>query len=244
MMRPFAPHMIALLAVLAARAATASPLVETPEAARISLSWHAPHDMPGATSNLTVAPGDTAREDTLFLTCYPSVADTPAIIALTGWLKIRAAAGDTLGPYWQFGHGYKRLQNVRPDTQPDSTGVIHVPWRKHARGMGYVDYDYTKVSGDLTLIVAVSSFDADSLRPGVPYVLARILFRHPATTVAGTDRPVCIEWSAAEIHLTGNRRIVVRRGDRFASWNSPGCAVCAPFRGPLAPKRWTEPPRR
>ena len=75
----------------------AGPSVEsTNPAARIYLSWNAPYGMPGATSNLTLAAGDTTREDTLYLTCEPAT-DSPMLRALTATLLVHAPAGRHAG---------------------------------------------------------------------------------------------------------------------------------------------------
>ena len=60
----------ALLAMAAVTAAAAWAALEpgTPGAGMIYLTWHAPFGMPGATTNLTMAPGDTTEHDTLYLT--------------------------------------------------------------------------------------------------------------------------------------------------------------------------------
>jgi hypothetical protein len=226
-----------LLVALGSWAAPALAGTETPEAARIFLSWHAPYGMPGASSNLNLAPGDTTREDTLYLTCDPGV-EAPGLIATTCVLTIRAAAGDTLGPYWRFGRGTRDLRNVRVTFAADSASALLVPWKLGARGAGGVGYDYSSASGTLMVIGAVGSAWADSMRPGTRYVLARTLFRHPPAEVAGTGRPVCVEWSQAKLNLHGQRDLIIERGDRFASWNSPGCEVCRPYRGPSVPKAW------
>jgi len=49
---------------------------------------------------------------------------------------------------------------------------------------------------------------------------------------------VCVELVKVKLNLKGDRDLLVETGDRFASWNSPGCEVCKPYRGPSAPKPW------
>ena len=212
---------------------------ETPEAARIFLSWHAPYGMPGASSNLNLAPGDTTREDILYLTCDPGD-DAPGLVATTCVLMLRPAPGDTLGPYWRFGYGTMNLRNLRAKFAPDSATTFPVPWKRGVPGTGGVGYYYYDESGSagMVAIAAVGSARADSMRPGTRYVLARILFRRPSAEVAGTTRPVCIEWMKVTLNLVGERSLIIERGDRFASWNSPASEVCRPYRGPSAPKAW------
>jgi len=234
-------QLIASLAALLTWAAAAGAETGAPEAGRLLLSWHAPYGMPGATSDLTLAPGDTTAQDTLYLTCVLAV-DVPRLAAMTGLLTIHAAAGDTLAPYWQFGHE-RALPNVTVQSRPDSGTAYPVPWRKGAIGVRTATYDGSGVKGYLAVIVAVGSAYADSMRAGVPYVLTRLLFRHPAAALAGSSRPVCVEWSNAKLNPLNQPAIVIERGDRFASWNSPGCAVCGAHRGPLAPATWKPRPR-
>jgi len=226
-----------LLVALGFCAAPALAGTETPGAGRIFLSWHAPYGMPGASNNLSLAPGDTTREDILYLTCDPGM-EAPGLIATTCVLTVRAAPGDTLGPYWGFGRGTGDPRDIRATFAPDSADALPVPWKRGAAGAGGVRYYYSRESGTLTLVGAVGSAWADSMRPGARYMLARILFRRPPAEIAGAGRPVCVEWTKAELDLLGERKLILERGDRFASWNSPACGVCGPYRGPSAPKAW------
>ena len=220
----------------------AGPSVEsTNPAARIYLSWNAPYGMPGATSNLTLAAGDTTREDTLYLTCEPAT-DSPMLRALTATLLVHAPAGDTLAPFWQFARGGKEPRNVRLRATRDSTVTLVVPWSE-GYGIGAVGYEYSGADGRMAVLVAVPTARADTIRARERYLLGRLLFRRPPAGLAGTSRPACIEWSRAKLALTDGHDLIIERGDRFASWNSPECAVCKPYRGPLAPKAWN-PPRR
>ena len=227
----------AFLAVLSTWAAEAQSKVETADAARIYLTWNAPYGLPRAASNLTLAAGDTTREDTLYLTCEPAT-NSPMLRALTANLEVHPAAGDTIGPYWRFGRAGKDIHNVRLRITRDSTVTLTVPWVE-GKGVGAVGYDYSSVQGRMAALVAVPTARADSIRSGKRYVLARLLFRRPLAGIAGTGRPMCIEWTRAKLALTEGLDLQIERGERFASWNSPGCEVCRPFRGPLAPKTWS-----
>lgn len=242
-LRPLAFLLVVLGAVLWSWTSQAGPSVEsTNPAARIYLSWHAPYGLPGAASNLTLAAGDTTREDTLYLTCEPAT-DSPMLRALTANLMVHAPAGDTLAPFWQFAKGGKEPRNVRLRSTRDSTVKLAVPWSE-GDGVGAIGYDYSGADGRMAVLVAVPSTRADTIRAGTRYLLGRLLFRRPPAGLAGIGRPACIEWSRAKLALTAGRDLVIERGDRFASWNSPGCAACQRFRGPLAPKTWMPRPRR
>jgi hypothetical protein len=192
--------------------------------------------MPGATNNLTLAAGDTTREDTLYLTCDPATY-SPMLRALTANLDLHPAVGDTVGPYWRFGHGREEPRNVRIRSTRDSTVQLKVPWTP-GFGVSAVGYDYTSAFGRMAVAIAVPTARADTIRAGTRYVLARLLFRHPPAGLPGVDRPMCLEWWRGVLALTDQHDLVIKQGDRFASWNSPGCAVCQRFRGPLPPKPW------
>jgi len=170
---------IAALLMLGAGAATAGAESGTPEPGRMFLSWHAPYGKPGATADLTIAPGDTTEQDTLYLTCLSPV-DVPRFIAMMALFTIRPATGDTLAPYWQSGHE-RTLTHVAVQPTPDTGKPYPVPWRKGA--MNGAKYTGSAVKGNLAVVIAVGSADAESLRAGVPYVLARLIFPHPATGV-------------------------------------------------------------
>ena len=231
------PVMIMLWPLLAGRAAPArTAAAPGDEGPSIYLTWHAPYGMPGATNNLTLAAGDTTREDTLYLTCDPAT-DSPMLRGLTGNINIRPAIGDSLGPYWRFAQGGGEPTHVRIRSTPDSTVHAAVPWSPGS-GVSAVGCDYSKDEGKMAVIVAVPTTRTDSIEAGKRYVLARLLFRHPPAGLSGFDRPMCLEWWRAVLALTEGRDLVVTRGDRFASWNSPGCEVCRRFRGPLPPKPW------
>jgi hypothetical protein len=229
------------LAVLLICSVAAAAETAAPDPGRMMLSWHAPYGMPGATSNLTLAPGDTTAEDTLFLTCVPAM-DIRGFIAMTSLLRFRAAAGDSLPPYWRFGHRLD-LPNVNVQSAHVAGERYNVPWRKGSSGVSNASFDTLGAGGFMVVIVAVGSTQADSMRAGVPYVLARVLFRRPAAGIAGASRPVCVEWQYAKLNPLNKPAIVIERGDRFASWNSPGCAVCSAHRGTLAPAPWKPKPR-
>jgi hypothetical protein len=205
------------------------------EESRIFLSWHAPYGQPGATSDLTVACGDTMQEDTLYLCCDPG-SDSKTFNGFEARLFFRAALGDTLGPYWSFGTGMKGLRNIRAVFQADSTDGLPSPWG--AGGFGAINYDGSRGAGDLKMIFAVPPQMTGSTAFGKRYCFARLMFRRPPTRLARCHQPVCIEWSTATLAFSYGVEAQVARGERFATVNSPDGSVCSSFRGHAPPPVW------
>ncbi len=202
---------------------------------QIYLSWRAPYGSPRALSDLAAAAGDTSREDTLYLTCDLGT-DSPQLNSMTGRLLVHATIGDTLSPYWHFGHATEEPLRVRVLWGSDSTRGVRFPW-SHLQGLGAIHYDCDAGTGELRLIYAVPDAQARPVKYGDRYVLARLVFQRPAAA-ADARHPVCIEWARATLGLTLNFEPEVTRGDRFVSWNARGAAVCGTFSNPLKPKAW------
>jgi len=114
---------------------------------------------------------------------------------------------------------------------------LKVPWTP-GFGVSVVGCDYATDVGRLAVAIAVPTARADTIRAGTRYVLGRLLFRRPPKGFPGIDRPMCLEWWRAVLALSEQKDLTIKQGDRFVSWNSPGCAVCQRFRGPLPPKTW------
>lgn len=205
------------------------------EDSRLYLSWHAPYGLPGATSDLTIACGDTLAEDTLYLCCDPGT-DSKTFNGFSAVLYFRAALGDTLGPYWHFGQGMKGLRRIRALFDADSSAGLAAPWP--SGGFGAINYDSSPGAGHLQMVFAVPPSLTGSVRYGQRYCLARLLFRRPPSAISGCGQPVCIEWTKAALAFAYGYEPEVSVGDRYASLNSPDGAVCKTYRGRAVPPVW------
>lgn len=212
-----------------------------PSAARagepqLYLSWHAPHGWPRATDTLSVACGDSTREDTLFLSFDPG-ADSASFNGFTATLYLRAAPTDSLGPWWRLTPEMGLSGRFRVEFAGDSTDRYHSPFR--VRGTGRSLYDHTSTSARARLIYAVPWHRAVGVKKGETYTLARILLRRPPPEMAQCGQPLCIEWAVSGLAFQLRSEPQVNRGGaRFASLNSPKGAVCATFRGVPLTQPW------
>ena len=220
---------LGLAVVLAAPAARASS--ET----RIHLSWHAPYGTPRATSTLTVACGDTASVDTLYMTCDVGT-DAPSFLGFQAALSIHAQAGDSLGPYWLFGQESRTPSRVRAIWNADSGLIGRPPWG-NVHGQGVLYYEHTRLAGSLQMAFAIPIDSALAVHLADRVVLARVLFPHPAPG-PGCAQPVCIEWAWSRLSFATAWDTEVTSGERFVSWNSPAGTACAPLRSARAPRPW------
>jgi hypothetical protein len=191
---------------------------------RLHLSWHAPYGAPRAAEVLTSSCGDGGR-DTLFLT-FETGMDTTAFLGMESELLFRAPAGDTLGDRWADGSNMDVLFPL--DSIPGCTR----PWRG-AQSMSFTYFDRSLGSARLRLSNVRPPQVPVAVRDSTLYLYARVLIRHPPAGTPGCDQPICVEWSRAEMlaDTTAESTVMADRGSRpFVSVNSPGGAVCAPFR--------------
>jgi hypothetical protein len=95
--------------------------------------------------------------------------------------------------------------------------------------VGRPRYSLKGDTGRLDLTYYVPADEAKPIAAGSRYFFARVMLRLRRASLAGCLQPVCVEFDHMLIgHSEGNRWI--NAGERFASWNSPGGAVCREFR--------------
>jgi len=214
------------------------PTHVAPPDARIYLTWHAPYGQPGATDQLVAACGDTSSKDTLYM-CFDPGRDAPAFLGFQTTVYFWAATGEPLGEHWKFGEGpdYHGLEvQITPDSVP-GVEPARLPSQFHFSG-----YSSTPSSGKLLMIAADAADQGQPVKARRLYAAARVLVPRPALKTSGCDRPICIEWSIAELGYALGDDAWVNRGPRFVSWNSPGGKICAPLRQFAAPPPWRPPP--
>ena len=194
---------------------------------RLFATWHAPHGMPGATSNLMTPCGDTTQVDTLFLS-FAAGRYTRTFIRVDAALLFYPQQGDTLLPFWFFKRDWPNAGNKLIDFESQSAVIGTVPWPNG--GAGHVSYDHRSGRGRLDLVFVGDRGGAGSLTPSEEYVLARVRIRHRRTDLAGCSQPVCIELAEAQLKFIGQRPMIISSGaERFATWNSPDGSVCKPY---------------
>lgn len=199
------------------------------------MSWGAPFGMPGAHPSAKWACNDTLAADTLYLTFDPGQ-DIAHLMGIDVTLMFHAAPGDTLGPFWQLARSGANPWNLRIEFEPPTDGTLS-PWP--VPGVGMPRYTLTRDTGRLDLTYFVPSDDAGPVAAGTRYFFARVMLRLRRAWLSGCLQPVCVEYHHMLIsHSDGSRWI--NSGERFASWNSPGGAVCREFRLRPPPE---EPPR-
>jgi len=208
----------------------------------VFLAWHAPWGTPGARETATWACDDTLAADTLYLTFDPGD-EIASLIGVDAALVFHAAPGDTLGSFWDFNRQGANPFNLRIEYDPPPEGTPG-PWR--LVGQGGVRYHKRGDTGRLDLQYFVPASQGGPLATGVRYFLARVAIRVRRPQLGGCHQPVCVDFDHVQLsHTNGDRWI--NAGQRFASCNSPGGAVCAEFRKrppTEEPMRfaWPEPP--
>ena len=208
--------------------------------AQIYLSWHAPWGQPGATDTLT-AGCDTSRVDTLWL-AFDYGKASPSFLGVNGTLVFHPPLGDTLDGWWKREWGKSTPQQIRVMFPPRPD--IHYAQPFHSGGMGGTMWDSLKAESRLRFIYAIPYRSAVSISRAT-YWIARVILEHPPASDPACGKPVCIEWTEAEITFdVGLDRTFVRNGThRFVSLNSPGGAVAVPYREVNRLKGW-QPPKQ
>lgn len=232
---------------------------ESSSEARMFLSWHAPYGMPGATDLLEFAPGDTTREDTLYLTAEPGT-DSKTTYGYKATIYFRAVGKDTLSPYWRMGEngegGGKILTHMqREDTlglSPIGPAVASAPnlrfeanWDRsltlptawpRGNAISLFRCDWTRYSCRLRVAFVVPADRLFRVEYGKRYTFGRVILRRPAADVPNAGQPICVEWGLLSItYGTDDDRETVR-GDRFVAIHSPG--ACAEHARPVTPPAW------
>jgi len=201
----------------------------------IFLSWDAPWGMPRASAAATATCDDSTAADTLYLSFDPGE-DIGQLMGINATLTFRAAAGDTLGPFWDLSRAGANPWNLRIEFDEPPEGA-EAPWP--VAGDGGVRYTLSRESGRLDLSYAVPASRAGPIAAGTRYFFARVFLWLRKARLAGCRQPVCVELNHMVISHGGSSRWV-NQGERFVSWNSPGGAACKEHR--LRPPA-EEPPR-
>ena len=207
------------------------------------LSWHAPYGMPGATDFLQLTPGDTTREDTLFLVAEPGT-DSKTTYGFKATLYFRTAGSDTLGPYWRMGEnsdaGKQILTHMqREDTlglSPIGPPVLSAPnlrvecnWDRRltlptawprGNAISLFRCDWTRHSARLRIGFVVPADHLFTVEYGKRYTFARVIFRHPAADLPNAKQPICVEWALLSMTYGADDDRETIRGDRWVAINS------------------------
>lgn len=206
------------------------------EHARLFLSWRSPWGQVGATDALQPALDDTAATDTLYLCMQPG-RSSPTFNGFMATLEFRCAPGDTLGDFWAFERTGVNAGGLAVQFGPQPEFPCPQPWT--TPGMGRPAWTRTATGGRLRLVFAVPYTQAGAVDSAGVYALARVLIRHQRARLGGSAQPMCIEWTESSLAFALKDEPVVRRGERFVSWNSPRGAVCDPWRVPGKPESWS-----
>jgi hypothetical protein len=226
----------------AAPAATARPDSAAADTAaftpRLLLSWRAPYGAPRALETLTMACGDTTREDTLYL-CMDPGRDAPRFLGYTATLAFHPSAPERLPAHWRFGRGVVGLRHLRVLTDPDSSRGV--PSAFQAVGIAQHAADVDSATARVRLIHAVADFTAAPVRNGRVYLLARIAIPRPPRGDEACRAALCVEWVSGSLAFGPGDEPSVRRGDRFVSIGAPRSTVCAARAGSQGLPRWQPP---
>lgn len=183
---------------------------------------------------------DTLGMDTLYLCMQPG-RSSPSFNGFTALLEFHCAPGDTLGDFWHFERNGRNAGGLAAQFGPDSSFPCPQPWQ--VSGVGRPGWVPASDGAQLRLVFAVPYLSATAVDSATIYALGRVVIRHRNAPLSGSAQPLCIEWREASLAFALRDEPIVRRGERFVSWNSPGGAVCAAARAPERPREW-QPPRR
>lgn len=198
--------------------------------AQLFLSWSAPWGDRRARQARQPACADSGKEDTLFLSFVPG-RTVKQFTGFTAQVHVRATGADTLGPWWHMeSKGGENAGSLRVEW----AATPGFGWRQPFRvpGQGFALLDHTPAVARLRLVFAVPYEGAGPIAPDSIYALCRVILKHrPARGLAGCDRPVCVEWSAATLAFGPKDEPEVHRGERFVAFGGPW-SICEPFKGP------------
>ena len=206
------------------------------EHASLLLTWKAPYGQKGAVSALLPALADTAAADTLYLCMIPG-RTSPTFNGFTATLRFRCVAGDTLGDFWHFERTGANAGALAVQFGPQPGLAFPTPWI--AQGVGKPSWVPEKNGAVLKLVFAVPYTQSAGVDSAKAYCLARVFLRHKGAKLSGRTQPMCIEWEESSLAFALRDEPVVRRGERFVSWNSPHGDACAAFGGPAKPAPWS-----
>lgn len=201
----------------------------------IELSWHRPLGQPRSSAFIAPACGDSAREDTLFLT-FELEHPRPALTSVRGAILFNPRPGDSLGTYWQLKTGWPNGGGIHIEFPPFATAYGAVPWQE--TGVVELDYDHRSGRGRLDFHYAAPALpNGNGLEPGVRYVLARIRLLHRGLALTGCAKPVCVEWPGLRlVYATGREEEITRGKDRFLNWYGEG--ACSAYRAGTPGRTW------
>lgn len=205
---------------------------ETPE---LFLSWHRPFGMPGAAQNIEVAPSDTARRDTLWLSFDPG-RDGPRFYSMFARLYFHPRMGDTLGNYWHWEGGSWNQGNLRMEFDPDGTFPCLQPFVHH--GVAVPKYTFNPGLGRLDMIFAVRLQDAAPVAAGTRYCFARVIFHHKGAMLPGSGQPMCVEWAEGRVSFDGPDIVSSRGAHRWVTMNAASGDPCGDYKRTKAPAIW------
>lgn len=211
--------------------------------ASLLLTWKAPYGQKGAVSALLPALADTAAADTLYLCMIPG-RTSPTFNGFTATLRFRCVTGDTLGDFWRFERTGANAGALAVQFGPQPGLAFPTPWI--AQGVGKPAWVPEKNGAVLKLVFAVPYTQSAGVDSAKAYCLARVFIRHKGAKLSGRAQPMCIEWEESSLAFALRDEPVVRRGERFVSWNSPHGDACGAFGGPAKPAPWSpaKPKRR
>jgi len=217
------------------------PATDDQPPVQVFLSWRAPYGQPRAKQAIMAPCGrDSSVRDTLWVS-FVAARSWPTLYGVGMHFRFRAVAGDTLGPYWWLGQGGPpRLEIQYPD--PDAWGYRR-PW--NVNGPAFPYFERTPNTFRLVITYIVNADSAGSVEAGVPYVLARMIFKRPTPDLPRCDQPICIEWSDSEFAFTTETGAANHApgGQRYVTWNSPRGDACSEFTSSrAAPQPWKPKP--
>lgn len=204
------------------------------DSARLYLTWNAPWGQRRARDQHVNSCAGRDSADTLYLSFLPGRASR-GFNGFTALLQIHPAAGDTLGPWWQFERTGANAGALALQFDLDSTFSAPQPWK--VAGVPHLSYVRSEGAASLRLVYAVPRPQARPIAADTVYTLGRLIFRH-RRDLPGCSQPVCIEWKESSLAFALKDEPIVRVGERVASWNSPGSAACDPVRGARRPASW------
>ena len=217
--------MLALVLGVPAMAIRAAAESE-PEKPSIYLTWQAPFGQPRAADTLS-ADCDSTHADTLWLSFDPGHA-SPTFLAVSADIVFHPAVGDTLGPFWG-GDDEAAKRWIKVESEPNPGLGYPMPYRTNGSGGWLFKRDGRNAL--IRWIYATPYGNAVGITRQI-FVAARIIMRHTPALAQRCQQPICIEWAESEItYDIGPARNFVHSGpNRFVSLNSPGGAVCEPYR--------------
>ncbi len=218
--------------------------------ARLYLTWDAPQGMPRAARVRRPRAHDPGATDTLWLSFLPG-RPGPGFLGFTADLYFRAAAGDTLGPWWHLEHGAVNRGELSIECGPDSTFPQRQPW--DTGGYATSKLDRTSASARLEILFAIPYTQSRPVSADSLYTLCRVILHHHRD-LPGCSQPVCVEWGSCELDYWLRDTPTANRGERFVAYASelPVCepyasavdtASVAPAAKPRSPRSPAEPAR-